>query len=142
MILAKKFSWAKSSLLVVAVFLTDQLTKYYASEKFFFGTKIIYNSGLPFGIGGSEFFSLAIVVASLTIFVFLYFRFWTKVESHLGFALIVGGAVSNIFDRVQDGVVTDFIDLWITTLNVADLAIMGGIVFLILNLRTHEPKSL
>ena len=136
MIPARQLLWVKSSLLGITVVAVDQLTKYYAQRNFFFGAKIVYNSGLPFGVGGSEFFSLAIVTASLLIFIFLYLRFWPRAESHLGLALIVGGALSNIFDRIQDGAVIDFIPLWATTLNMADLAIMGGILVLILNIKT------
>jgi lipoprotein signal peptidase len=42
----------------------------------------------------------------------------------------LGGAVSNLFDRLLDGTVTDFINIGISTLNLADVAIIAGIVLL------------
>ena len=48
-----------------------------------------------------------------------------------GFALIVGGAIGNIIDRLRQGAVTDFLDVfwqdwhW-PTFNVADMAITLG----------------
>jgi signal peptidase II len=50
---------------------------------------------------------------------------------------MAGGALGNIYDRVQRGKVTDFIDLhagswhW-PTFNIADVAIVGGAIILIL----------
>jgi signal peptidase II len=53
----------------------------------------------------------------------------------LGLALLFGGALGNLFDRLMRGSVVDFIDFrWGTrhapTFNIADVAICLGIVFL------------
>ena len=47
--------------------------------------------------------------------------------------LLIGGALGNLADRVRDGAVTDFIDLpvW-PTFNLADVAIVVGVVLLVL----------
>ena len=50
-------------------------------------------------------------------------------------ALVVGGAVGNLIDRVTSGAVTDFIDVYVGThhwpsFNVADSAISIGIVLM------------
>lgn len=58
-------------------------------------------------------------------------------DSGVGLALIVGGAASNLFDRIRAGRVVDFIDVYFRTyhwpaFNVADSAIVVGAGFLIL----------
>jgi signal peptidase II len=49
-------------------------------------------------------------------------------------ALLVGGALGNLADRVRDGAVIDFIDLplW-PTFNLADVAITTGVLLLLLD---------
>jgi signal peptidase II len=61
----------------------------------------------------------------------------------LGCGLIVGGAISNLADRVYAGVVTDFVQLphWPVAFNLADIAVVFGAVTLFLLLAT-EPLSM
>jgi signal peptidase II len=54
----------------------------------------------------------------------------------LGLALVLGGAVSNLFDRVRSGLVEDFLDFYIrnyhwATFNLADSAIVVGTGFIV-----------
>ena len=58
-------------------------------------------------------------------------------------ALVLGGAVANLLDRISDGEVTDFLDppRW-PAFNVADVAITVGIaVFLLANLRNPDSSD-
>ena len=58
----------------------------------------------------------------------------------LPFGLVIGGACSNLVDRITQGFVTDFIDFhfW-PAFNIADSAITIGVVILIIhNLRKEE----
>jgi signal peptidase II len=65
-----------------------------------------------------------------------------------GLTLILGGALSNLVDRIRFGRVVDFFDLYYRgyhwyTFNVADAAIVTGACFLILRLgfsRGHEDR--
>ncbi len=63
----------------------------------------------------------------------------------LGLGLILGGTVGNLVDRVRQGAVTDFLDVYVNdwhwpAFNVADSAISVGCVGLILLvLRTPHP---
>lgn len=45
--------------------------------------------------------------------------------------LTLGGATSNAFDRLIHGQVTDFIDLGSVIVNVADLAVLTGVILLV-----------
>lgn len=111
----------------------------------------VTNPGVAFGIGkniestsfGKYFFvllSLAIVVALLALFgKYCKSRLWARIS--LG--LIVGGAISNLVDRlIFGGHVRDFIDFtfwW--TFNPADLAICGGVVILIVGIIREENSK-
>jgi signal peptidase II len=58
-------------------------------------------------------------------------------ESGVGLALILGGAFSNLVDRIRLGRVVDFLDLYFRqyhwyTFNLADSAIVIGAIFLII----------
>jgi signal peptidase II len=70
-------------------------------------------------------------------------------ESGVGLALILGGAVSNLADRIRFGHVVDFIDVHVWgyhwfPFNVADSAIVVGAGLLILQILLrphHEPPA-
>lgn len=68
----------------------------------------------------------------------MFFIFWGRrffsAEDKIGVSLILGGAASNLLDRFTDGNVTDFINIGISTINFADLAIFTGIISLFFNL--------
>ncbi|MDP2894981.1 MAG: signal peptidase II [bacterium] len=137
------------------VILADQVLKYAAFE-FLDGPKVVLgflrlsqvtNRGVAFGIGsdiesapwGRYFFlllSLVIVIALLTLFA-RYCR--TRLWARISLGLIVGGAISNLADRLMFGYVRDFIDLrfW-PTFNGADLAICAGVVLLIAGMLKEE----
>ncbi len=65
----------------------------------------------------------------------------------LGLALILGGALGNLFDRVVHGTVTDFLELYYRSFswpafNVADSAITTGACLVVLDmLRSRTPRT-
>jgi signal peptidase II len=95
------------------------------------------NRGVAFGLadGASPLLIGATVAVVVVIFAFLISQLRGRAIWLAG-ALLVGGALGNLADRVRDGAVTDFIDLplW-PTFNLADLAIVAGVLTLIL---THD----
>jgi signal peptidase II len=56
--------------------------------------------------------------------------------------MILGGAVSNGFDRLTQGYVVDFIDLhrW-PVFNVADMSIVVGILLAIFTFSARSPRA-
>lgn len=96
--------------------------------------KLIHNQGVSFGIL-SEYVHLVIFISAAITF-FVFYLFWkTKVKSisvQIAFALMISGAIGNLFDRITLGYVIDFIDFrgWPAIFNVADLAIRTGAVYL------------
>lgn len=131
----------------VLVFTLDQATKYLAVkyltdyEPFpitkFFNFTLAYNKGAAFSFLNSAsgwqiwFFGILSIVVSIGILV------WLKRLSHkqrwlsIALALIVGGALGNLFDRIHYGHVIDFIDLYVShyhwpVFNIADSAVCIG----------------
>ncbi len=67
--------------------------------------------------------------------------------ARFGLALILGGAIGNLYDRVTRGTVTDFIEVFhgswsFPAFNVADSAITVGAIFLLLDLLRPKRKAL
>jgi signal peptidase II len=93
------------------------------------------NKGVAFGLAGdvSAWLVGAMLVGLLVLLVFLAARASNGTALWIAAGLLVGGALGNLADRVRDGAVTDFIDLpvW-PTFNLADLAIVAGVVLLVL----------
>lgn len=110
----------------------------------------VKNTGVAFGLfashgaDGGSWLLVAMGVVALTA-VFLYFRLAPAHNRLLlsSLALIVGGAVGNLVDRLASGAVTDFLDVYVGTyhwpaFNVADSAITVGIGLMILDsFRSH-----
>ena len=78
----------------------------------------------------------------LAFLVFLAFRGGSGWLVWLPAALLIGGALGNLADRVRDGAVTDFISLplW-PTFNLADLAIVAGVLLLLFDVERSEAAE-
>ena len=66
--------------------------------------------------------------------------------SALGYGLVLGGALGNLFDRAVYGAVFDFLYLHLTTIplfvcNFADIAISLGVAMLVLEWAHPRPRS-
>jgi signal peptidase II len=96
----------------------------------------VRNKGVAFGLGGdiSAFLIGATILVLTGLLVFLATRERSGWRVWLPAALLIGGALGNLADRVRDGAVTDFIDLplW-PTFNLADVAIVLGVLLLLLD---------
>ncbi len=101
----------------------------------------VRNKGVAFGLGGdiSAYLIGATILALAGLLVFLATRDRGGWRVWLPAALLIGGALGNLADRVRDGAVTDFIDLplW-PTFNLADIAIVLGVFLLLLNIERSE----
>jgi len=132
------------------VFFADQFSKLLIRKNFleydsidvigeFFKLTFIYNHGMVFGI--QPFFSkwiLNIITFAITVYL-LYYIGVRKNEKltleNIGFALILGGGLGNLYDRIFLGKVVDFLDFGINhyrwyTFNIADSAVTVGIVLI------------
>lgn len=101
----------------------------------------VRNSGVAFGLfaGGGDVASVLLAVLGLGALTAVGVYFWLAPPGHRvlmsSLALIIGGAVGNLVDRVVSGAVTDFLDVYVGThhwpsFNVADSAISIGIALM------------
>ena len=106
---------------------------------------LLYNDGAAFSIlsdaGGWQRWFLSIVSFAVSCFIFFWILRLKRSERLLGFALaiILGGAIGNLIDRVLLGHVVDFIllyylDFFFPTFNIADTAISVGAILLIIEM--------
>ena len=135
----------------------DQWAKYWATHNLAFREPVrvvgelvqftyTRNSGIAFGMFAGQSFPFYIfsIVASLAV-VWLWVRHERlPVTRQLSLALILGGAVGNLIDRVRLGEVTDFILLsWrghdFPVFNVADVCVTCGVILFAL-VWTHDPE--
>jgi signal peptidase II len=103
----------------------------------------VRNEGVAFGLGGdiSAAFIAATIVLLVGFLVFLATRGRGGWLVWLPAALLLGGALGNLADRVRDGAVTDFIDLplW-PTFNLADVSIVVGVLLLLFDVERSEGR--
>jgi signal peptidase II len=139
------------SLLVVVL---DQWSKYWIVANFreyevltvwpVFNLTLVYNTGAAFSFlsdaGGWQrwFFVTVGVLVSLVMVIWLARLQSRERWTALGLALVVGGAVGNLIDRVVLGKVVDFLqwhwqDWYWPSFNLADSAITLGVILLLLD---------
>jgi len=105
---------------------------------------LAFNTGAAFSFlsdaGGWQrgFFIVLASVVSVVLLVWLLRLPRAEWRTGLGLALVLGGAIGNLIDRVQLGYVVDFIDVhfrgWhYPAFNVADSAITCGVILLLLD---------
>ena len=99
--------------------------------------RLVYNSGVAFGLGNT-LPGWLITVATGAVIVAIGAYAWraapaTTVVGRVGFAAIMAGALANFVDRAMDGEVTDYLHTgWFPTFNLADVYITCGAVALAL----------
>ena len=102
------------------------------------------NTGAAFGIleGAGPLLIVTSVVGVALILVYLFNPGMASPLVRAGLALMLGGAIGNLIDRVGDGRVTDFIKFpeW-PAFNVADSAITIGVIILIWALVTQTQTG-
>ncbi|WP_269531943.1 signal peptidase II [Chitinimonas sp. BJYL2] len=140
-------------ILAFMVILFDQTTKLLIEAAFDFGhvmpvfpgfnLVLTYNPGAAFSFladaGGWQrhFFTVLALVVSAVIIVVLR-KHWAQRRFALALALVLGGAIGNVIDRIAYGHVIDFLDVywgnahW-PAFNIADAAICVGAVLIALD---------
>jgi len=144
-------------LLSLGVLALDQWTKWLVESRLEGGAPVsvvpgllnlthVRNTGVAFGLFPAEGSFVGMLLLSILGFagfsLLAYYFLNTPRHQRLllaSLALVLGGAVGNLLDRVASGAVTDFIDLFYRgyhwyTFNVADSAITVGIVLMTLEL--------
>lgn len=113
---------------------------------------LAFNQGAAFGFlnhsAGWQRWLFILIGTSVSIGVLIWLGRLKKSERFLSFALalVLGGAVSNLWDRIYIGHVIDFIDLYVKhwhwpIFNIADAAICTGVFLLIWNMWLTDDEG-
>ena len=144
----KGLRWLALSAIVIGL---DQLTKSWITSGFqlgdsititsFFNLVLAYNTGAAFSFladagGWQRVFFIAIAAVASIVIVYLLLKPQNDTLMNAALALILGGAIGNVIDRVRLGHVVDFIQVhgagyYFPAFNVADSAITVGAALLI-----------
>ena len=140
------------SLLVIAL---DQVTKYLVRSSIglgdshvvipnLFNLVLAYNKGVAFGVFagiGDNVLRYAVLgvttlIALGAVYVFARSESCANKPSQIALAMILGGAIGNVIDRVWFGMVTDFLDFYWGTyhwpaFNIADSSICVAVIILL-----------
>jgi signal peptidase II len=134
--------WLRLLAGVLVVVGLDQLTKQIAiasvergdSVNVFLGLDIANtrNSGVAFGaLQGSGAVVGVLIAVALTALIGYFAVNAARPWLWLPVALLLGGALGNLADRVNEGAVIDFVDpIWWPAFNLADAFSVGGVVVL------------
>ncbi|MBI5946801.1 MAG: signal peptidase II [Chloroflexi bacterium] len=134
----------------------DQLTKWFASGRLGLGERWpdgwpvhfvhVTNSGAAFGIlqDSGPLLAVTSVFGMAAILVYLFNPGFAHPLLRLGLAMMLGGAIGNLIDRVANGEVVDFVKFphW-PAFNLADSAITIGVILLVwtITFETGEATS-
>lgn len=150
-------------LMVIAVVAIDQITKYFADSMLGYAQPhtvlpvlditLHYNRGAAFSFlsdaGGWQRWFFTVIALGVSIYIGIWLQRLKREQWLLSFALalVLGGALGNLWDRVWLGHVIDFISVhwdhhYFPTFNIADAAISVGAVLLLLDMFLNpEPEK-
>ena len=149
------------TLIALLTILFDQLSKWWILNvtmvppriipvTSFFDLVLVHNRGASFGIFSDApgWASVALIVFAILISIALAIWMWRVNETLLAvaLALVIGGAVGNVIDRIRFGAVVDFLDFHVAgwhwpAFNIADSAITIGVILLILDSLKSKPEN-
>ena len=138
-------------LVIIIIFSLDRISKFYVIFKSetnlssnlltskFLDINLIWNEGIAFGLlffDEKNYYNLLTVIIILITTIIFWMINVTKGFEKIGFIMIFGGSLGNIFDRIYYSSVPDFIDIHFNNFhwfifNVADIFITLGILLLI-----------
>ena len=151
----KKRNISISIIIVLSIFL-DQVSKIlirnnveqYSDIKLigeYFILTNVENSGAFLGMGSgfspimkSVFLIILPIIVLISIIIYVYRDKEIDKVSLIGFSIIIGGGIGNIFDRIIYGSVTDFLFIDLGGIfrtgifNIADLAVTTGMILILL----------
>ena len=133
----------KKIIIVLAVFVFDRATKMYLINLQTAGTDIdfyifpflnfylVWNTGIGFGLASLEtsiFYHMLTIIITIINLALIFFLLKAKGIYTYLLALIIGGSLGNLFDRIYYYAVPDFIDIHVGNFhwfifNVADIFI-------------------
>lgn len=100
----------------------------------------VENRGMAFGLlSEHRWVFMVLSVVGIGLVAFYLFRYVKSTLSRVALALVVGGGIGNMIDRIVLGFVVDFIDFclfdfWVWVFNIADAAVCVGAALFVLDM--------
>tara|TARA_B100001996_G_scaffold117488_1_gene88933 strand:- start:568 stop:1038 length:471 start_codon:yes stop_codon:yes gene_type:complete len=142
----------KKIIIILTIFFFDRISKIYLLNLEASGIEVdfyiysflnfylVWNTGIGFGLASMQaslyYHILTFIIVTIN-FILIFFMTKSKGINAYMFALVIGGSLGNLFDRIYYYAVPDFIDLHLGNyhwfiFNVADIFITVGIIGLVL----------
>lgn len=110
-----------------------------------------WNHGINFGLFSDNADAARWILIGLAVVISVGVLIWARTQSarmiHIGAGLVIGGAIGNVWDRIQYGAVADYLNMSCCgfrnpyTFNVADIFIFAGAALLIFTTHREEKKN-
>ncbi len=148
--------------LSLVIFILDRLSKYWVLNIIdlptvgridilpFFSLTMVWNKGISLGLFQADddvgrYFLIGLT-AVITVVLLVWLWKETKLLVAFALAMVIGGALGNIWDRVHYGAVADFLHFHVSNysfyvFNVADSAISLGVVLMLWDALLSPQKS-
>ena len=107
----------------------------------------VENRGMAFGLlSDHRWVFMVLSVLGIALVGFYLYRYVRSTLGRVSLALIIGGGIGNMIDRISLGFVVDFIDFclfdfWVWVFNVADAAVCVGAALFALDLILEAVKD-
>ncbi len=137
-----------SPLIILTIFVLDRISKYFVlkfilPESFkvcgLLNFVYVENTGVAFGMfpNANSFFIISTIVLLVAIMIFRRKMEPYGIVASIGIAMVIGGALGNLYDRIVYGYVVDFIDLsfFPAVFNIADSSISIGAILVAFKMR-------
>lgn len=122
--------------------LLDQIIKYFFVHhpqfswyliKPWLGLEYFENPGIAFGLQVPNFLILLLTPFVLLIILLFFFKNSPSSKKSWALALLLAGAISNFTDRIFFDFTVDYIRIFTSILNIADILIVVGVLLLALD---------
>ena len=143
-------------IVAVLMIVIDQISKYLIVQNMTLGESVTvipglldftytHNDGMAFGLGSGfrwVFIAVTLLVCGVLVFMMTKEDFKSKVY-YASVALIVGGGIGNLIDRVLNGYVIDFLALsfFPPICNFADYCVTAGTILLVVFIIFYYGKN-
>jgi len=125
--------------------------------------RLVLNSGAVFGIGAHQrwfFVTFSVIAAGIAVWIFGWRTTARQRWLHVGIALILAGALGNLWDRLMIGRVRDFLhmlpdrylpfglswpggstEVWPWIFNLADVMLLGGMAIVLIDMWVRDTRA-
>lgn len=102
---------------------------------YIFDAKLYYNYGISFGLFKSNLLVLILLPLIFLIILYIFLKQFNDKKLIYAYTFLVGGFIGNLYDRIINGYVIDFIQFKYISFficNVADIIIFLSVIYMLI----------